>query len=137
MYGVAESFVGIDLAWGDRARTGIAVVDNEGALLLTESVRTDEEIHQAISPFVVGPCVVAFDAPLLVRNSTGQRDCERRLSRAFRRYDAGTHPTNKKTLHFADGGRAARLARRYDLEVDATVASSPGQRRALEVYPHS
>jgi predicted RNase H-like nuclease len=81
--------------------------------------------------------VVGFDAPLLVVNPTGRRRSEADLSRAFAAQHAGVYPTNTAMPHFAEGGRAARLARRYDLAIDATVPWAAGQRRALEVYPHS
>ncbi len=129
--------VGIDLAWGVRARTGIAVLDPSGELRAVASVRTDEEIDEVISAWIAGPCVVAFDAPLHVVNPTGRRPCEAALTRAFAGQHAGTYPSNTGLAHFADGGRAAALARRYGLATDATVPAAPGQRRALEVYPHS
>jgi predicted RNase H-like nuclease len=129
--------VGIDLAWGHRARTGIAVLDPAGELVALESVHTDDEIDAVITPFISGPCVVGLDAPLLVENPTGRRPCEAQLTRAFGPQHAGTYPSNTGLPAFADGGRAAALARRHGLDIDATVASQPGQRRALEVYPHS
>ena len=65
-------FVGIDLAWGDRNPTGLAVLDDGGRLLHVETVRTDEEIVAALAPYD-GPVLVAFDAPLVVTNPTGNR----------------------------------------------------------------
>jgi predicted RNase H-like nuclease len=133
----APAIVGIDLAWGSRARTGIAVLGPAGELIATESVRSDDEIDAVISPFIGGPCVVGLDAPLLVENPTGRRPCEAELTRAFGPQHAGTYPSNTGLAHFADGGRAAALARRHGLDIDATIPPQAGQRRALEVYPHS
>lgn len=129
--------IGIDLAWGTRAPTGIAVLDPQGRLIHTSSVRSDEEIDHALEPWIDGPCVVGLDAPLHVVNATGRRPCEAELTRAFAGQHAGTYPSNTGLAHFADGGRASRLARRRGLAVDASVPAAPGQRRALEVYPHS
>jgi predicted RNase H-like nuclease len=129
--------IGIDLAWGGRAPSGIAVVDPSGELLATAAIHTDEEIDHVIAPWIGGPCVIAFDAPLQVINATGRRPCESALTRAFAAQHAGTYPSNTGMPHFADGGRAVRLARRYELAVDSRVAPAPGQRRGLEVYPHS
>jgi predicted RNase H-like nuclease len=129
--------IGIDLAWGGRAPSGIAVVDPSGRLLATAAVHSDEEIDHVVAPWIGSPCLVAFDAPLHVVNATGRRPCESLLTRAFAAQHAGTYPSNTGMPHFADGGRAVRLARRYDLAVDAHVAPAPGQRRGLEVYPHS
>jgi predicted RNase H-like nuclease len=129
--------IGIDLAWGTRAPTGLAVLDPKGRLILRASVHTDAEIDDALKPWIDGPCVVGLDAPLHVVNPTGRRPCEAAVTRAFAGQHAGTYPSNTGLPHFSDGGRAARLARRHGLAVDATVPPAAGQRRALEVYPHS
>ncbi|HEY1134039.1 MAG TPA: DUF429 domain-containing protein, partial [Nocardioides sp.] len=60
--------VGVDLAWGERAPSGIAVLDERGRLLSTAAVTTDDEIDAVVAPYVAGDVVVAFDAPLVVRN---------------------------------------------------------------------
>jgi predicted RNase H-like nuclease len=129
--------IGIDLAWGHRAPTGVAVLDPNGQLIHLSRVHTDEELDAALRPWIDGPCVVGLDAPLHVVNPTGRRPCEADLTRAFAAQHAGAYPSNTGLPHFADGGRAARLARRHGLAVDASVPPAPGQRRALEVYPHS
>jgi predicted RNase H-like nuclease len=131
------SMIGIDLAWGSRARSGVAVLDGEGRLLLVESVIADSELDQALKPWLAGPCVVGLDAPLIVTNPTGRRPCEALLTKAFAAQHAGCYPSNTGLAAFADGGRAAAFARRHALTVDATVPAADGQRRALEVYPHS
>lgn len=127
-------FIGIDLAWGTRQPTGLAVLDEEGRLVHVEAVRTDEEIVEALAPYAAGECLVAVDAPLVVRNDTGSRPAEKALSRDFRRFDAGTHPTNTGKAEFADGPRGARIAKLLGLDIDPR---SGRQRRAIEVYPHA
>lgn len=126
-------FVGVDLAWGSRNRTGLAVLDESGTLLDLSSARTDEDILDWLTPYTEGPCLVAIDAPIIVRNSTGRRGCEAQLGAVFGRYDAGAHPTNTGRSEFAHGTRALRIARALDLDVDPRSTRS---RRALEVYPH-
>ena len=69
-------FVGVDLAWGQKQRTGLAVLDDEGHLVHVSSVHTDDEIRDALTPYVEGPCLVGIDAPLIVRNATGSRPAE-------------------------------------------------------------
>ena len=123
-------FIGIDLAWGTRLPTGLAVLSEDGHLVHLSAVRTDEEIADALTPFVAGECLVAIDAPLVVRNATGSRPAEKALSRDFRRFDAGTHPTNTGKAEFADGPRGARVAKLLGLDIDPR---SGRQRRAIEV----
>lgn len=136
----ASTVIGLDLAWGTRALTGVAIVEpftGGGRLVELASLRTDAELDSTLAGALTGPCLVAIDAPLVVRNATGRRPCEAVLSRAFAAQHAGTYPSNTGLAAFADGGRAAALALRHGLEMDATVPYESGQRRAIEVYPHS
>jgi predicted RNase H-like nuclease len=126
-------FAGVDLAWAGRNPTGVAVVDADGSLVRIGAVRDDAAVLAALHPYVQGDCLVAFDAPLVVTNRTGQRPAETALNRDFRRFEAGAHPANTGKPEFADVPRGARLARALGLDMDPW--SSAG-RRAIEVYPH-
>ncbi len=127
-------FAGVDLAWGTRNPTGVAVVDSEGDLVSAGAVRDDDEIVAALRPYLHGDCVVGFDAPLVVNNPTGQRPAETALNRDFRRFEAGAHPANTGKPEFADGPRGARLAETLGLDMDPRSVTV---RRAIEVYPHA
>ena len=126
-------FAGVDLAWAGRNPTGVAVVDADGHLASVGAVRDDDEILAALRPYVRGDCLVAFDAPLVVTNSTGERPAETALNRDFRRFEAGAHPANTGKPEFADMPRAARLAHALGLDMDPWSSAA---RRAIEVYPH-
>ena len=126
-------YLGIDLAWGLNRPTGLAVLDESGRLEHVSTVRTDEEIAQSLAAYAVGPCLAGIDAPLVVKNLTGSRPAERALSRDFRKYEAGAHPSNTGKPEFADGTRGERICVLLDLDLDP---DSPAERRALEVYPH-
>jgi predicted RNase H-like nuclease len=126
-------FVGVDLAWGSRAITGLAIVDRDGSLLEVAEAVSDEQVLDWLEPWTAGPCLVAFDAPLVVTNPTGSRECEKLIGRYFGRFGASCYPSNTANPAFADGGRAARLSRRLGL---ATAMDSTEPRRAIEVYPH-
>lgn len=131
-------FVGIDLAWGDRARTGLAVLDDAGTLVHLSTATTDDTIAAALEPYVDGDCLVAIDAPLIVTNATGNRPCEAALNRDFARFEAGAHPTNTGRPELRGTPRGARLAARFGLDIDpaAHPTGGAGLRRAIEVYPH-
>ncbi len=62
------NFVGIDLAWGERAPSGLAVLDENGALVHLSRATTDEQIVEALGDYVAGDCLVGIDAPLVVNN---------------------------------------------------------------------
>ncbi len=126
-------FVGIDLAWGQNRPSGVAVLDGEGRLVHVSAQGTDESILATLTPYVGGDCLVAIDAPLVVRNATGNRPGEAALNRDFARFDAGAHPSNTAKPEFRDGPRGARLAEEIGLDIDP---ESRSPRRAIEVYPH-
>jgi predicted RNase H-like nuclease len=126
-------FAGVDLAWAGRNPTGVAAVDDNGDLVQLGAVRDDDAVRAALLPYVRGDCLVAFDAPLVVTNRTGQRPAEAALNRDFRRFEAGAHPANTTKPEFADVPRGARLARAMGLDMDPRSSAA---RRAIEVYPH-
>ena len=85
-------FVGLDLAWGERKPTGVAVLDADGRLVHIGTAQDDSSILDQLRPFVEGPALVAIDAPLVVTNPAGQRGCETDLNRDFAKFEAGAHP---------------------------------------------
>lgn len=105
----------------------------DGSLLSATAVHTDQDILTWLQPRVSGPCLVAFDAPLIVTNPTGRRPCEAQLTAVFGKYDAGTHPSNTSRPELAYGSRALHLSERMGLDPDPC---STRARRAIEVYPH-
>jgi len=126
-------FVGLDLAWGERKPTGIAVIDQDGRLVDIGVAQDDASIRAALQPYVAADCLVAIDAPLVVTNPTGQRPAETALNRDFGQFEAGAHPANTGKPEFAGTPRGARLADALGLDMDP---GSRATRRAIEVYPH-
>ncbi|WP_460359006.1 bifunctional ribonuclease/(p)ppGpp synthase [Mycobacterium sp. ZZG] len=125
-------FVGLDLAWGEKNQTGVAVVDAGGRLLHVGAAQDDDSIVAALAPFTDGECLVAIDAPLIVKNATGHRPAETAYNRDFQRFEAGARPAFTDRPEFKEP-RAARIAERLGLDMDP---SSGSPRRAIEVYPH-
>ncbi len=125
--------IGIDLAWGERRPTGVAVLDESGRLVHVATVGSDDEIVESLAAYTDGPCVVGIDAPLIVTNATGSRPAEKALAADFRSYEAAPHPSNTGKPEFADGTRGARLCHRLGLDMNPR---SGRERRAIEVYPH-
>lgn len=126
-------FLGVDLAWGVRRPTGVAVLDEDGRLVHVSAAKTDDEIVAAMEPYVDDDCLVAIDAPLIVTNPTGNRPAEAALNKDFARFDAGAHPSNTSKPEFSEQPRGARIAARLGLDMNPR---SGRRRRAIEVYPH-
>ena len=125
--------IGVDLAWGVKRPTGLAVIDESGRLVHVSAVRTDEEIVAALAPYSQGDCLVAIDAPLIVTNATGNRPAEAALNKDFARFDAGAHPANTNKPEFAGMPRGAALCQALGLDMNPRSGRA---RRAIEVYPH-
>jgi predicted RNase H-like nuclease/ppGpp synthetase/RelA/SpoT-type nucleotidyltranferase len=125
-------FVGLDLAWGEKNQTGVAVVDSDGRLLYVGSAGDDESIADAIAPYIQDECVVAIDAPLIVKTEKTARPCETALNRDFARFEAGARPAFRGRPEF-NPPRGEVLAVRLGLDLDP---ASRAQRRAIEVFPH-
>ena len=137
------SFIGIDLAWSPRNRTGAAVVRGGaggGTLVDSALLGGDPEIAAYVATWAgTGAAIVAVDGPLLVPNETGRRPGEAELSRAFGRYQAGAHPANRRRLAI-DGvvrGEAlvATLAA-HGFTYAPAIAAGARAREVVEVYPH-
>ncbi len=142
---MSVAFVGLDLAWGERARSGVAVLDGAGALLRSGTAISDDDIADLLGTASSDAAVVAIDAPLLVPNPTGRRTCEASVARAFARFHAGPHPSNRGMPAFRDGTRGARLGRRLGWRIhgdpdgtspDGPEAAGSDAPLAIEVYPH-
>lgn len=126
-----DVFVGVDLAWTARGRTGLAVVDTSGRLVSSTVAVTDEEIVAWVERGGWRVVIAAVDAPLIVTNLSGQRDCEREISRAFGGFGASCHTSNRSRPYF-DPPRGAVLAERLGWSLDPHA----GRPTAIEVYPH-
>jgi predicted RNase H-like nuclease len=129
-------FVGVDLAWGGRRPSGLAVLDAGGAVVGEGWATSDEEILEFLGEHDRGGAVVALDAPLVVGNPAGtRRGCEAELARRYGRVGAGPYPTNLGLL----GGRvrAMELVERSGRPY-VTVPRDPGRGDgwwAVEVFP--
>jgi predicted RNase H-like nuclease len=128
-------FIGIDLAWGGRRPSGVAVLDPGGRVVDEGWATSDDEILGFVAAHDADGAVVALDAPLVVTNPAGtSRGCERELARRYGRVGAGPYPTNLGLL----GGRvrAMELVERSPRSY-LTVPRDPGRRGwwAVEVFP--
>ncbi|HEY4789829.1 MAG TPA: DUF429 domain-containing protein, partial [Actinomycetes bacterium] len=120
-------FVGVDLAWGGRRPSGLAVLDAGGRVVAEGWATTDEELSGFLAAHDRDGAVLALDAPLVVINPAGtRRGCEAELQRRYGRVGAGPYPTNLGLL----GGRVrameliGRSPRPY-----LTVPRDPGRGR--------
>ncbi len=129
-------FIGVDLAWGGRNPSGLAVLDASGNVVAEGQATRDRDVAAFVAAHDGDGAVLGLDAPLVVRNPAGTRPCESELQRRYGGRHAGPYSTNLARL----GGRVrarelvARLPRPY-----LTVPRDPCRGRgwwAVEVFPH-
>lgn len=135
MSGSHGGYVGIDLAWKATNRSGLAVVDDEGRLVASGAVKSDDEIDAWLSTYAPDLIAVAVDAPLVVPNETGQRVAEKLIGQAYGRYGASAYPANRSNPLF-DPPRAETIAQRFGWSVDPNTQVGSGTTVCIEVYPH-
>jgi predicted RNase H-like nuclease len=91
------TFIGIDLAWRDGNKpSGAAVLegDRQRARLVDASLVRYADVLGYVERHTIGSTVVAIDAPLVIRNETGQRPCETLISRSYGARQASCHTSN-------------------------------------------
>lgn len=130
-------YAGIDLAWSatSAGRTGLAAVDDAGALVASTTVRTDDDIAAWLEALPGPVAVAAVDAPLIVPNQTGQRAAETAISRAYGAFKVAAHVSNRGRP-WMDPPRAETLARRFGWQMAPTHRGSIDFPACIEVYPH-
>lgn len=136
-------FIGLDLAWSPRNRSGIAILvgdEKGGTLQQVNLLGDDTEIVDYIQQHVgQRSAIVAIDAPLRVPNETGQRRAETEINRAFQRYEAGAHPANRQRLTFNGVIRGEALVGALEQQGfvhKPTIEAGSHVRQMIEVFPH-
>jgi predicted RNase H-like nuclease len=129
-------YLGIDLAWSERAGSGVCVLDEAG-MILDEG----QLVPDAIIDWVLGwrgdRSIIAIDGPLVVPLDSGVlRPVEPELHRRYGRFHAGPFPGGAAST--AMRGRVnspafALIDAVGSYTVDPTDRESP--HRAIEVFP--
>ena len=136
------TFIGLDLAWSSRNRSGGAVIQAGQLVAATGLLRGDEEVLAFVADHLPAPgaAVVAVDAPLCVPNDTGRRRCDGEVSHAWGKYEAGAYPANRQRLAVEGVVRgevlAAALAGRHGFVQTAPLPQRGEGRYLCEVFPH-
>jgi predicted RNase H-like nuclease len=127
-------FIGIDLAWqGEKNPSALAVGSLCDRTMRLESLEPAlvgfNQIVQSIKKYD-GLKGIAIDAPTIINNHKGQRECEKSLSQIYASRKAACYPTNKSLYPNA-------------LSVQLSEALSSlgfthvsGKKWQIECYPH-
>lgn len=133
-------FLGIDLAWHSQPSGLCCLHWQSGTLKLVDLRRLVgvSEILAWVDQHLGADAVggIAIDAPIIIANATGMRECDRLAHRHFGRYDAGCYPANLG-LPFAERLLAfsQSLSDRGFNHAPSLVPQTP-IRFQIEVFPH-
>ncbi|MBM4436374.1 MAG: DUF429 domain-containing protein [Actinobacteria bacterium] len=131
--------LGIDLAWGARAATGLCALEaTRGRWRVVDSrlAQCDDQIVAWVSEYAHGPCVVAIDAPLFIPNRTGSRACDLAVMRAYGTYGIGVHACNQELFASRPHSRRIRCRLEAELGFHEALSGPPTHRVYFETYPH-
>ncbi len=129
--------IGIDLAWRpDKNSSAIAVCklqDKELHLeqLITSVIGINNILHIIKNEQQVQG--ISIDAPLIINNPNGQRQCEADLNRVYRKVKAGCHPSNLSLYPNAGSVYLSKALAKLEFKHLGRDAKSRWQ---IECYPH-
>jgi predicted RNase H-like nuclease len=127
--------IGVDLAWGDRRADGVCILKATRSAARVKDFaypRGDDQLLDALRPYVNGDVFVTIDAPLVVPNRTGSRPVDRQTHALFHREHAGCYPANAERC--ARPARLLRTLRPLGLRPGWDLGARA--RLVAEVYPH-
>ena len=138
MANTATRIIGIDLAWrSERNSSGIAIGKLQERALFLEHLHPDviglEEVINIVKS-VLNLRGVAIDAPLIIRNKDGQRQCEHALSKVYGgRKKAAPHSSN---LNKYPDASSVKLSDWLELNGFKHMGRPDIEKWQLECYPH-
>ena len=145
-------YLGIDLAWGLGAtkpanETGLCALDASGRILDAGWARGPAAVDEWVGAMLAeyrpstgepdSTVVIAIDAPLIVPNASGMRECEREVARGYGRFKVGANASNQALASKAGEVLLELLERRGVAYTDGTRAAAPGEAVAFECYPYT
>ena len=136
-------FLGIDLAWGEGSsakpanRSGVVALDERGQVLDAGWTVGLADTAAWIDAQGASPALAFVDAPLVVTNPGGQRECETQVGKRFGRHFVSANTTNlasprKAGVHLRE--RLVSAGWRYD---DGLAGPPSGGRAVSECYPYT
>jgi putative endonuclease len=132
-------YIGIDLAWGDKNLSGFCVLapyKKSLKIIDIKLLKSIDEIVSEIQHYKNDKVYIGLDAPLLVPNQTGNRECEKLFNKDFAKYKISMLPINRTLLtKYTPNIRSEELYKK--LQVDGFERNYNSDKVIFEVYPHS
>lgn len=137
------NYFGIDLAWGEGTatrtakETGVALLRDDGSIAdagwTTGIAATTAWIVDRMTP----GDVIAIDAPLVVTNATGMRECERQVGQRYGRWQVSANSTNLTRTWFGGITIRQQLQQAGVVYDDSVNETWPDSISMFECYPYT
>ncbi|TFC81344.1 DUF429 domain-containing protein [Cryobacterium cheniae] len=137
------NYIGVDLAWGEGTatkaakETGLVRIDSSGTVLDAGWARgIDAVVEWLVSNSAAGD-VIAIDAPLVVANATGMRECEREVAQRYGQWQVYANPSNLGRPWFGGVTLRQRLEQVGFVYTDGRTPPRPDTVQFFECYPYT
>jgi predicted RNase H-like nuclease len=135
--------LGIDLAWGQGRpgvppnESGLVAVDADGRIVDAGWSRGVDETAAWMGRWATGHTIAMIDAPLVVDNETGMRECEKEIGRRYGRWKVSANASNRGLPGVLAGVvLAARLADEGWIIEDGRGGPPAAGRALYECFPY-
>lgn len=128
-------FIGIDLAWTYKNKTGVTIFEERTCILSEAEVFSDEMLVEIVKKY--SPCIVSIDAPLVVKNEKGGRSVDSLLmqTKIHKRYLKLYATSRSYMLRVFGAIRGERLLRLSKLELGKTIFETYPTGIFLSLFP--
>ena len=137
------NYIGVDLAWGEGTaskaakETGLVRIDASGTVLDAGWARGIESVVEWLVACSVPGDVIAIDAPLVVANATGMRECEREVAQRYGQWQVYANPSNLGRPWFGGVTLRQRLEQLGFVYTDGRTPPLPDEVQFFECYPYT
>jgi predicted RNase H-like nuclease len=136
-------YIGVDLAWGEGTatkaakETGLVCLDDSGTVLDAGWARGIDAVVEWLLATAKPGEVIAIDAPLVVANPTGMRECEREVAQRYGRWQVAANPSNLGRPWFGGVTLRQRLEAVGFVYSSGVEPPSPERIQFFECYPYT
>lgn len=130
-------YLGIDLAWSGKNETGLVALQEDGRISDAGWLANTEDVASWIDEHAGENSFTFIDAPLVIENPEGMRDCEKEVGHRYGSWKVFANASNLSSTGregVALRGLLEERGFRYD---DGTEGNEGGGRRILECYPYT
>lgn len=135
--------LGVDLAWGQGRpgvaanETGVVAADPDGTIVDAGWTRGVTETAAWMERWATADAIAMIDAPLVVTNETGMRECEKEIGRRYGRWKVAANASNLALPHTLAGVVLTAALTTGGWRVAAGHGGPPaGGRSVYESFPY-